>query len=98
MKSYASLERFENNFAVLELELETIEESKKKKASEKRTRMVNVPITIFPDSNEVFSEGDIVIIEHECGFIMSVLGRDDDEREKRVERLRKIKETFRKKE
>ena len=97
MKSYAAIESFESTHAVLELELHSMEESKNMSVSEKRTRIVHIPFNLFPDTNEAFCEGDVAIVEHEAGFIVGVCGKDDEEKERRIERIRKIKETFRKK-
>ena len=94
MKSYAVIDRMEDGYAILEVELHDIEESKTLSASEKRTQIVHVGLNTFPKTDETFGEGDVVLVEHECGFVVSVYGKDEEEKQRRIERIRKIRETF----
>lgn len=91
MKSYASICGFEGNYARLEVELHDIEESKTLSAREKETRMIDVSLDVFPNDDEEFYEGDIVIVEHDMEFVNKILSKDNKEKQRRIERLKLIK-------
>lgn len=91
MKSYASVDRIEGNFAVCEVELIGIEESKPNDF-EKSTQMIEIPIEQVDDKIGTVQEGDIIVVEHEESNVTEICYRDDDEKQRRIEVLKAIME------
>lgn len=90
MKSYASVDRIEGKYTVLELELLDVEESKKESFRDKKTKMVDFLTDAIVTSVGNFDEGDIIVVEHENGDISSIYRKDNEEKQRRIEVLKSI--------
>lgn len=89
MKSYASVDRIEGRFVCCEVELIPIEESLTVPFFDKETQMMDFDIALC---KKVAKEGDIWIVEHNEKEIIKVLGKDKDEKKRRVKALEEIME------
>ena len=86
MRSYLSVDRIENDYAVCELELIDIETSKQTDPWDRETQMVDIPIQFLNDVNE----GDILQVEHYREVIERIIGIDMEEKRRRVEILARL--------
>lgn len=87
MKSYASIDRVEGDLVVCEVELCTIEDSKPEDYAIKETVMIDIPITMFL---EIFREGDIFVVEHDCESVSAIIYKDDGEKQRRIDIIQKF--------
>ena len=90
MKSYASIDRIEGKYTVLELELLDIYESKKVSFRDKETKMVDYLTDVIITNVGDVEEGDILLVEHENGEISSIYQKDDEEKHRRIEEIKSI--------
>lgn len=90
MISYASIEEIERDFVVCELELISVKESNPSEYKNKKTDYVLIPIEMFETALSDYSEGDIVIVEHENGDVQAVCCKDNAEKQKRIEIIKQI--------
>lgn len=88
MKSFVSVEELEGEFAVCELELLPIEESKTTYYSQKETKMVDIPMEMVTQVIPDVSEGDIIVVMHDGEAVESVCYRDNSEKERRIELIK----------
>lgn len=87
MRSYAAVDRMEGKFAICELELEEVEASRPEDYFTKETKMVDIPLEAIPDE---ISEGDILIVEHDKESVTQIFGKDDEEKQRRVQLLEQL--------
>ena len=92
MKSYAAVDRIEGKYVVCELELVNAEDSAKLRASEKETKMVDILLENVVSSVGQVQESDILVVEYEKGEVTHIYDKDDKEKERRAEIIRKIME------
>ena len=91
MKSYAAIDRIEGKFAVCEIELVPVEESANLTPFEKETKMLDISIDVISRVCGDIQESDIIVVEHEENSDeISVCGKDQDEKQRRIELLKKI--------
>lgn len=90
MKSYVSIDRIEGEYAVCEVELVDTETSKILSAREKDTEMVDIPMQGLVDCIGEVAEGDIIVVEQENGIVFVAYGKDEEEKQRRVELLKSI--------
>lgn len=90
MKSYASIDRIEGKWAVCEVEFVPVEESPKLNVFEKETEMIDVQLNMVIQLCGDVEEGDIIVVEHDSTNVIDVYGKDETEKQRRVELLRKI--------
>lgn len=96
MKSYASIDRIEGKYAVCEVEMIKIEESKPTDFN-KETRMMDVLLKenwfrkIFNLKTKL-KEGDIIVVEHDGENITKICNTDNAEKQRRIEVLKAIME------
>ena len=90
MTSFASIDRIEGKNAVCEVELLPFEESKPEDFATKETIMMNIPIEQIPTDFGEVEEGDILLVEHDGENVSQVFYRDEEERTRRIELLRKM--------
>lgn len=90
MISYASIDRFENEFAVCEVELIPIENSKTISFLEKETIMIDIPMIMVELKIKNVQEGDILIVEHDGTNVTEIHGKDRKEKRRRVKLLKSI--------
>ena len=90
MKSYASIDRGEGKYTVLELELIDTQTSEMISFKDKETVMLDVLTDEIITSVGEISEGDILVIEHENGNLISIYNKDDEEKQRRIELLNTI--------
>ena len=96
MKSYAAIDRIIGEYAVCELELVDVQESLNLSFLEKITTTEEILYeTICQQIGEV-KEGDIIVVEHNKGRILSVCYKDDAEKNRRIERIKAIREKIKK--
>lgn len=92
MRSYACIDRIEGKYAVCEVELVPIEESLQLDCSEKETIMLDVALEdIFCELEDV-READILVVEHDGENVISICGKDNDEKQRRIDSLAAIME------
>lgn len=91
MKSYASIDRIEGEFAVCEVELLPVEESKPEDFATKDCEMMDVSLQEISDNLGEVQNGDILVVEHDGENVMSVYCKDEAEKARRLELLRQIK-------
>lgn len=90
MKSYASVDRIEGKYAVCEVELLPVEESKPENFATKDCEMMDISLQeISADIGEV-KEGDILVIEHDGQNVTCVYCRNEAEKARRLEVLKSI--------
>lgn len=99
MISYATIDHFEGEYVVLEVEMHEIAESKTLSAREKETRIIDVKSDVFPSKTKIFPytkmefyEGDVILVEHDCEYVSKILKKDNAEKKRRIKRIRKLKE------
>ena len=90
MKSYVSIDCIEGKYAVGEVELCPIEESNPEDYALKQTVMIDIPLTDIITVVEKVEEGDILIIEHDGENVLCVYCKDEGEKARRVELIKKI--------
>lgn len=90
MKSYASVEEIDERFAACELEMIPVEESKTCDFAQKPTEMIDIPIGMVTSVVPDIKEGDIITVIHGCGVVSNVCGRDDAEKQRRVELIKSL--------
>lgn len=90
MKSYASVDRIENEWAVCEVEMIPMEESKVCDFFSKETEMIDISLKQIIDSVGEIQEGDILLIEHDGENASIIYGKDDAEKQRRIALLQKI--------
>ena len=90
MKSYASIDRIERKWAVCEVELLPIEESKTEDFAIKDTVMIDVLLAQFPSRLGRVNTGDILVVEHDGENVSMVYYKDEEERVRRIELLRRM--------
>lgn len=87
MKSYASVDRLERKFAVCEVELLPIEESKPEDFAIKFTVMLDIPFKVLYKELKQVNEGDILIVEHDGEEVDFIYCKDDNEKKRRIAML-----------
>ena len=90
MKSYASIEEFDRNYVKLEVEMMDVEDSNTSEFGERETRMLDVDYEKFPWDEDDFGEGDIVVVEHDGEIISKIYGKDEEERQRRIDKINSI--------
>jgi len=90
MKSYASVDRIEGKFAVCEVELIPVEESKPEDCAIKDCEMMDISLRKIPFFIRKVKEGDILVVEHDGQNVTSVYCKDKAEKARRLEFLRSI--------
>ena len=84
MKSYASIDRIEEKFAVCEVEMIEIQNSNTKDYFEKETKMMNVILEKITDNIGNVKEGDILVVEHNGEEVTEVYCKDEEEKQRRI--------------
>ena len=92
MRSYASIDRIEEKFAVCEVEMIEIENSKPEDYCEKETKMINMQLEKITASIGNVQEGDILVIEHNREEITEVYCKDEEEKQRRMAVLKELQE------
>ena len=90
MKSYASIDRIEEDIVVCEVELIPTEQSKPEDYAIKETVMITIPLVEASYTIESVAEGDIWIVEHDGESISNIYSKDDVEKARRLEVIEKI--------
>lgn len=90
MKSYASIDRIEGKFAVCEVELIPVEESKPEDFATKETEMFDVSLQKISTFIGEVQEGDILVVEHDLEDVYFVYYKDEEEKARRLEILKSI--------
>lgn len=90
MESFASIDRIEGNFVVLEVELVRAQERAEYDfLDDDQTVFVDVPKSMTAKLGEI-REGDILLVTHQDGIISNIVCKDDVEKRKRVAKLEEI--------
>lgn len=90
MRSYASIDRIEGKYAVCEVELVDITTSKTLSAKDKNTNMVDFSMQAITNCIGSIKEGDILVVEQENGIILVIYGKDEEEKQRRINLLKEI--------
>lgn len=90
MKSYASVDRIEENFVVCEVEEIGMENSRTADYFQKETTMMSVLLETVEKKLGDIQEGDIIIIEHDGKNITDVYHKDEAEKQRRISILKQI--------
>ena len=96
MKSYASIDRIEGKYAVCEVEMIGIEESKPTDFN-KETKMMEFLLkenwfSRILNLKTKLKEGDIIVVEHDGEKITKICNTDNAEKQRRIEVLKAIME------
>lgn len=92
MKSYAAIDRIEENIAVCEVELLETEQSKTTDFFDKETKMMDVLLEKIHEVTENVEEGDILVVEHDGENVIYIYYKDYSEKQRRIEILQAIME------
>ena len=90
MKSYASVEKKEWNVISCEVEMIPVEDSKPEDFETKDTELCEFYIGNFDFNFEEVEEGDILVVEHTYGEISEIYGKDEFERQRRIEIIEQL--------
>lgn len=90
MKSYAVIDRIENQWVVFELELVSTEKSLILNASEKETTMIDVELSRLTSTCKEVEEGDVFLVEHDNTNIITIYGKDENEKNRRIQLIQEI--------
>ena len=90
MRSYAYIDRIEGKWAVCEVELLPVEESKPEDFAIKDCEMMDVSLRKIPFYIRKVKEGDILVVEHDGENVTRVYRKDEEEKARRSEILRGI--------
>jgi len=90
MRSYASIDRIEGKYAVCEVELLPVEESKPEDFAIKDCEMMDVSLCKIPFYIRKVKEGDILVVEHNCENVTRIYRKDEKEKARRLEILKSI--------
>lgn len=85
MKSYASIDRFEGELAVCELELYDIESEEEIPIHKRKTTMIDLSKNAIEHYVGKVNEGDILLVENEDGKVVWIYRNDKKEKERRQE-------------
>lgn len=91
MKSYASVEKKEWDAIRCEVEMIPVEESKPENFETKETEACEIYMGDFDFDFEEVKEGDILVVEHEYGDVRGIYGKDDFEKQRRIEIIEQLK-------
>ena len=94
MKSYASIDRIEGNFAVCEVELISVEDRNAEEYVPYDTEFMDVSLKSIPVSLGKVKDGDILVVEHDSKNITSIYYKDEMEKARRLELLREMMEDW----
>lgn len=90
MTSFASIDRIEREIVVIEVELLPFEESHANDFDDKETVMMDVALQQIPSDFGEVNEGDILVVEHDGQSVSLVYYKDDEEKARRVELLKRM--------
>lgn len=90
MKSYIEVEEIDKKYASCELEMIPVEESRTIDYDSKPTAMVNIPVEMITAVVPDVKEGEILVVQHERGTVVSVCYRDDAEQQRRIELIKSL--------
>lgn len=90
MKSYASVDRIEGKYTVLEVELLDIDTSKITSSKDKDTIIIEILTNDIISSIGEINVGDIIIVENQDSNIIMFYGKDNNEKQRRIEILNSI--------
>jgi len=90
MISYASIDRIEGEYVVCEVELLPRKNSKPEDFAKKDTVMMDVPLQKFPEFLGKVEEGAIFVVAHNGKKVNIVYFKDEEERARRSELLRRM--------
>ena len=90
MKSYASIDRVENEWSVCEVEMIPVEESNVCDFFSKETEMIDISLNKIIESVGEIQEGDILVIEHDGENASIIYEKDDEEKQRRIALLQKM--------
>lgn len=92
MKSYASVERREDDFIVCEVEMISVDESKPEDFIRKDTTMYSFHTQEMMYDLDGVEEGDILVVEHDGDRIDFVYRKDEHEKQRRIEIIQQLLE------
>lgn len=85
MRSYVAIDRIEGKYAVCEVELVDVDTSKIVEAKDKPTKRVYFLVESITNCIGTCKENDILIVEQECGTILVIYKKDDEEKQRRLQ-------------
>lgn len=90
MISYAARCQEENNIVTLDVEIVEPEVSKLLRPHQRDSTSMYVKLDELTEAVGETVEGDILIVEHDGVEVLHVFGKDDDEKQRRIEILRQM--------
>ena len=87
MKSYMTIDRIEGKFAICELEFISVDQSREVEYWDRDMEMIDVPINMLEEPKE----GDVFVVEHEKETLYRVYGKDNEEKQRKLQALKSIK-------
>ena len=90
MESFASVDRIEGNYIILEVELIRAQgRDEDSFLDDDLTVMVDVPVSMTAKLGNIH-EGDVLLVTQEDGIISNIVCKDDVEKRRRLSRLSEI--------
>lgn len=90
MKSYAIVDRIEGKFAVCELEMLEVEQSRPEDFAQKETVMVDILSEFICSIVGELYEGDVLVVEHDDENVTSIYYKDNAEKARRIELIKQL--------
>lgn len=90
MKSYGTVDRKEGEFIVCEVELLEAQNSNSEDFFEHETVMIDVPTKTIETVTGVIKEDEVILVEHDGETVSLVYGKDDSEKQRRIEVIAKL--------
>lgn len=86
MKSFLTIDRIKGKFAICELECVSVEQSRELEYWNRSTEMVDIPVIMLDNP----CPGDVFVVEHEKETLYRIYGKNNQEKQKRMEALKGI--------
>lgn len=90
MRCYASVDRIEGKYAVCEVEMHFLEESRQEGEARTETVVLDISLQKIPSDIGEVEEGDILVIECDEKGVTDIYCKDEKEKERRLELLKLI--------
>ena len=93
MKSYATIDHIEGDYAVCELELIEAQTSNSVDYFYHDTTMMEIPMKLITEQGIDVSEWEILVVEHDGKNVTHIYEKSEEERIRRIEAFNKMMNT-----
>ncbi len=90
MKSYATIDHIEGDYAVCELELIEAQMSDSIDYFYHETTMIEIPMKLIAEKGIEISEWEILLVEHDGKTVTDIYEKSEEERIRRIDAFNKI--------